>query len=421
MIVQRTLPPTAAPLSLRDVIRGLLGVFWAKCHLNSREAELRRHFGVKHVFLVSSGKAALTLILTALGSLSLRRRVLIPAYTCFSVPSAIVKAGFEISLCDIDPTTLDFDFQSLEQSLDQDTLCVVPTHLLGLPSDVNRVKALCQGRNIFLVEDAAQAMGVKDGERFLGTLGDVGFFSFGRGKNVTCGSGGAIVTNSDDVAAAIQPLYAQLKSEPLGDMIRNVVEVIAMHALRNPTIYWLPAGLPFLKLGESRFVPDFPVCRMDGMRAALLSHWEQHLNWSNNVRHRTSLDVRRGLTSQVGVIRKSLDHPIMYLRLPILMDSKKAKEELCLLSRKHGLGISALYPTAIQFIPELQGKLTKTTFPIASMVAERLVTLPVHPLVRQEDREILCKTVNSVYEMAYLDNLCSPQGDLHRRNITAPV
>ena len=421
MIIQRTLPPTAAPLSLLDIARGLSGFFRAKRQLKSREEELRRYFGVRHVFLVSSGKAALTLILTALSSLSSRRRVLIPAYTCFSVPSAIIKAGLEVSLCDIDPKTLDFDFQSLQQSLDHDTLCVVPTHLLGLPSDVDRVKSLCQGRKIFVVEDAAQAMGVKDKDRVLGTVGDVGFFSFGRGKNVTCGSGGAVVTNSDNVAAAIQAFHARLESEPLGRLLRNVFEIIAMHILINPKIYWLPSGLPFLRLGETKFSLDFPVCRMDALRAALLSHWEQRLGWANSVRRHTSLGVMKGLMPQVDVIRKSSHQHTTYLRLPILLESKNAKEEICRLSQRLGLGISPLYPTAIQAIPELEGTLARTICPAASLVAERLVTLPVHPFVRQKDRDYLCKTVNTLCATAFAENSFSSHSNLRRRDATAPV
>ena len=75
-----------------------------------------------------------------------------------------------------------------------------PTHLFGIPSDVDRTRRICEEKGIFLVEDAAQAMGVEHGGRKLGTLGDVGFFSLGRGKNISCGSGGIILTSSADIA-----------------------------------------------------------------------------------------------------------------------------------------------------------------------------------------------------------------------------
>lgn len=121
--------------------------------------------------------------------------MVIPAYTCFSVPSAVVKAGLDVALCDLDASTFDFDYRLLEAAVNEKTLCVIPSHLFGIPSEMDRVNAICREKGVYVVEDAAQAMrGPTKGK--LGTLGDVGFFSLGRGKNITCGSGGIIVTNS---------------------------------------------------------------------------------------------------------------------------------------------------------------------------------------------------------------------------------
>jgi len=172
------------------MLHGLAGLIVKARYIKKIEAEIKEHFGVKHVFLVSSGKAALALILLALKSIISRQEVLIPAYTCFSVPSAIIKADLKVSLCDVDSNTLDFNFDLLKKSLNHRTLAVVPTHLLGLPSDIYRIKTLCREKGVFVVEDTAQAMGGKYKGKMLGTLGDVGFFSLGRGKNITCGSGG---------------------------------------------------------------------------------------------------------------------------------------------------------------------------------------------------------------------------------------
>ena len=103
--------------------------------VGKRESEIREYFGSESVFLVSSGKAALVLILHALSSLRSRRKVLIPAYTCYSVPSAIVRSGLEIVLCDVNPDTLDFNYDRLEFLADEETLCVIPTHLFGICSE----------------------------------------------------------------------------------------------------------------------------------------------------------------------------------------------------------------------------------------------------------------------------------------------
>ena len=166
MIPQRTLSPTAAPISFRDLIRAMGSLWGGTKHRMRLIQELKAKFSAREVFLVSSGKAALTVILKALAASSGRRRVIIPAYTCFSVPSAIVRAGLEVVLCDVEPETLDFNFSELEGLIDESVLCVVPTHLFGRPADIDRVNRLCEGKGIVVVEDAAQAMGGQSGGAF---------------------------------------------------------------------------------------------------------------------------------------------------------------------------------------------------------------------------------------------------------------
>ncbi len=146
MTPQRTIPPAAAPLSLGNLLRSVGSLRGGHKHQARLVSELKAHYAVRAVYLVSSGKAALTVILKALAVVSHRRRVIIPAYTCFSVPSAIVKAGLEVVLCDVDPNTLDFKFAELEGLLNEHVLCVVSTHLFGRPADTARVKQLCEGK-----------------------------------------------------------------------------------------------------------------------------------------------------------------------------------------------------------------------------------------------------------------------------------
>src|SRR2546428_3189536 len=228
MKIGRTLPPAAAPLCGADLWHGVSGILSPERALRALEKEIRRHFAASDVFLVSSGTAALTLAVMALKSLSPKTEVVTPAYTCFSVPAAILKAGLRPVLCDISPTTFDFDHALVEQTLNANTLCVIAHHLFGVPSDVDRLRTLCQGRGIFVVEDAAQAMGVEYDGRTLGTTGDVGIFSLGRGKNITCGSGGIIVTNSQAIGDAIAEQHRQLASPALVTEVNDFLRLLLM-------------------------------------------------------------------------------------------------------------------------------------------------------------------------------------------------
>jgi len=280
--IRRTVPPAAAPLSPADLFHAVAGMLSPQKYLSSLEEELEEYFGVRHAYLVSSGKTALYLILEALKALSPRREVVIPAYTCFSVPSAITRAGLGIRLCDVDPETFDFDHDLLARTVDSNTLCVVPTHLFGIPADMDRIMRLCADRGAFVVEDAAQAMGGRRNGKFLGTIAHAGFFSFGRGKNVTCGSGGIAVTRSEEIAGAMAGLYATLEPPTPFQTLGEFLRVLAMSLCVRPALYWLPAGMPFLRLGETFFDPHFPIRGVSGMRGGLRRRWRQRLGVWND-------------------------------------------------------------------------------------------------------------------------------------------
>ena len=155
MRIGRTQPPAAALLEWRDVMHGIEGIRDPRAAVQNFEDDIRRELEVRHAYAVSSGKAALMLALQALKSLSPRREVVIPAFTCFSVAGAVVHAGLRPVLCDINPETFDFDRRALPKAITDDTLCVVAHHLFGVPSAIGDTRGLCRERGAWLVEDAA--------------------------------------------------------------------------------------------------------------------------------------------------------------------------------------------------------------------------------------------------------------------------
>jgi dTDP-4-amino-4,6-dideoxygalactose transaminase len=386
MTMQRTISPAVAPLTWRDVLYACAGSFNGQRALSALEAELREHFGVRHVFLVSSGKAALTLILLGLKGLSSRDEVIIPAYTCYSVPSSVLKSGLKLSPCEIDASTFDFDPASLERMVSDRTLCVVPSHLFGIPADMDRIKQVCAERGAFVVEDAAQAMGGTYKGQQLGTIGDVGLFSLGRGKNITCGSGGIIVTNSDRIAGAIRTHYQELEAPSLLESAGEWIRLLLMAVFIHPALYWVPAGLPFLKLGETVFPKEFPMRRLSAMQAASLHDWKKRLERSNGDRatNGTFFEELFGVTRASG-----RTEPIPYLRFPFMVGSTTRRNEIVARSNARGLGVSLMYPKAVHKIEEIRADFEGKTFPIAESVAERLLALPTHRFVAGRDREAI--------------------------------
>jgi perosamine synthetase len=394
MRVGRTVPPAAAPLALTDLWYGVAGALRPVRAVQALEDGIRREFHVRHVFTVSSGKAALALTLLALKAGSSRRDVVIPAYTCFSVPAAVLAAGLRPVLCDIEPTTLDFDHAQLARTLSDDTLCVVVPHLFGAPAAVDRIRVLCAAHRSALVEDAAQAMGVESSGRRLGTLGDVGIFSLGRGKNITCGSGGIIVTDSRPMADAIARLHRPLRAASRTSQLADFVRLAIMTIFIRPWLYWIPAALPCLGLGRTVFPTRIPLQRLSGMQAGLLRNWRRRLAGSNRVRAAAAAYFSRHLPLQRA--RRDGAHP--YLRLPIVAPNAAAKDRLFALSQRRGLGLALAYPTPINEIPEIRSAFDGQNFPAARAVSERLLTLPTHQWVSARDRRAiaeLCRDVSA--------------------------
>jgi len=363
--------------------------------MENMESEFKEYFGTDHVFFVSSGKAALYLILLALKSIRNRTKVIIPAYTCYSVPSAVLKAGLKIVPCDIRAETLDFDYDALKILPDDDTLCIIPTHLFGIPSDVDNIKNICKGRGIYIVEDAAQAMGGTFGGKKLGTLGDVAFFSLGRGKNITCGSGGIIVTCSEEIADVLRKVYRGVMRVTVREYMINIISVVLMTLFITPYLYWFPHGLPFLKIGETKFYRDFPVLRLSGFQAGLMRRWREALDAYNHRRSEIGEYYRKELKLEKTLPIFSISFP--YLRFPVYVSRRNPVKDNV---REHCrfFGITRMYPDSVNNIKEIRDRFHGLSYRNSETIAQTLFTLPTHSLMRNQDKMNVCKIVRQLMD-----------------------
>lgn len=368
------------------------------------ESEVRQRLRVRHVFLLGSGRAALAVALRALQTLSPRREVVVPAYTCFSVPAAIQRAGLTVAPCDVDPSTLDFEPRALERAIGDETLCVVASHLFGIPSDLSRIVPLARDRGAFIVEDAAQALGAEVGGRPLGTLGDVGFFSFDRGKSVTCGSGGMIVTDSDRLAGALHRAWGEAATPGLAARMADVVKMLVMAVFVRPRLYWIPAAIPWLRLGQTVFDPTFPITRMSGAKAAMLAGWRGRLEEQAAARSRAAAYYRRHC-------RLWNFRPVAgpQIRLPALAANRDERDRILRAGRRRGLGIAAMYPTGIDEIEAVRSGRSTGTCPGARIVADRLITLPTHRFAVDHVQQEISRTIAEVCGEGEHRDVVTPQ------------
>jgi len=125
--------------------------------------------------------------------------VIVPNMTFIASSNAVLLAGAKVVLCDINPRTLCLDVQQIGHLINARTKAIMPVHLYGNSCDLDEIKKLKRKKNFYIIEDAAQAMGVTYKGKPIGTIGDVGGFSFYGNKLITTGEGGMIVTNNKKI------------------------------------------------------------------------------------------------------------------------------------------------------------------------------------------------------------------------------
>jgi dTDP-4-amino-4,6-dideoxygalactose transaminase len=162
------------------------------------EERYGRMLGVKNVVMTSSGTTALTAAVSSLG-IGPGDEVLVPACTYMATAIAVLSAGAIPVVVDIDES-ITIDPKAVADAVGPRTRAVIPVHMWGLPCDMKRIMRVARKHKLLVVEDACQAVGGGYEGKMLGSIGHTGAFSFNYYKNMTCGEGGAVVTNDDAVA-----------------------------------------------------------------------------------------------------------------------------------------------------------------------------------------------------------------------------
>ena len=160
------------------------------------ESELSKAFKTKHVQLVSSGTAAVSVALASAG-VGAGDEVIMPTFTFVASFEAIMMLGAVPILVDIDDT-LCLDPKAVENAITKKTKAVMVVQMCGSMGNMDALQVLCDKHNLLLIEDACQAIGGTYDGKPLGSIGDLGCFSFDFVKTITCGEGGAVITNNKD-------------------------------------------------------------------------------------------------------------------------------------------------------------------------------------------------------------------------------
>jgi dTDP-4-amino-4,6-dideoxygalactose transaminase len=217
----------------------------------------------------------------------------------------------------------------------------------------------------------------------VGTLGDIAFFSLGRGKNMCAVSGGIIITNNDRVARTVARRMARLRFPGFRAQMAAFSQAIALNMFSRPLLYWLPEGLPFLQIGKTRYSPGFRVERLSTFTAGLAQNWPSKLRFFNKTRRVIAQTYRRELLSLgMRFLKEPENACSVYPRFPVVAQDQIERDRICRGLSSFGISGSLFYPTGIAHIPELNlSERDKEEMENGNHLAEVLLTLPTHPSV----------------------------------------
>ncbi|HVH09235.1 MAG TPA: DegT/DnrJ/EryC1/StrS family aminotransferase [Gemmatimonadales bacterium] len=392
--------PVYSPLSATALLRGV-GAALNDGHPERAAAPVvalvRERYAPQAVLLTDSGTAALTLaLLGVLGESPGGAAVALPAFGCYDLATAADGAGVPVLLYDTDPSTLGPDLASLGAALHRGARAVVVAHLYGCPVDVAAVNRLAAETGALVIEDAAQAAGATLTDRPLGAHASLAILSFGRGKGLTGGGGGALLAYDDAAVRQLERARALLEAPRRG--WRDLVSVAAQLILVRPNLYALPATSPFLGLGQTIYRAPRPLRAPSAASCSVIAATWGAATREVEARRRNAERLLAEVRRQPGftTIRVPPQARPGYLRLPVLPSPAARRSATEAGARR--LGVAPGYPKALCDLEGFGSRCLNRdrTFLGSRLLATRLCTLPTHSRLEASDLARLTHWIRSV-------------------------
>lgn len=364
----------------------MAGSFRAGSNVDDLAAALRSIAGTGHAWAVSSGRAALSLILRSMKLQAddpNRNEVIIPAYTCYSVPASIERAGLVPRLCDVDAATLGMDPESLRASNFSRVLAVVSANLYGIPNALGDIEQVCREHGVFFVDDAAQALGARVAGRAVGSFGDAGIYSFDKGKVISTMQGGAIVSRSGSLAGVLEMAVAKLPASRLIERAVNPAKLAFYSIFLRPSMYPIARALPLTGLGQTTYDTRYPVARLSMFSQTVAQRLLARLDELSAIRRRNVAALTAAVEGAPGIelVRPVAANPISAaIRFPMFARNPAMRARLIGTFQRSGIGATSSYPQALVDVPAVRARLNQDTsrFLGARKVAATIITLPTH-------------------------------------------
>jgi len=346
-----------------ELERAVLGVlrsgrFILGPNVEAFEREAAAFLGVRFAIGVGSGTDALVLGLRALG-IGPGHEVIVPSFTFFATAEAVSLVGATPVFAEIDPVSFCLDPASARAALTPRTRAIVPVHLFGHPADMTALRELVRGREIALLEDAAQAFGAELRGAKIGGLGEAAAFSFFPSKNLGAfGEAGLIATNDERVADSVRSLRAH------GSRQRYVNTEIGYNA------------------------------RLDEIQASLLRVKLPHVARWNDERRRVAAEYTANLGGLPGLTPPSVASGCTHVfHQYTLRISGGRRDAVSRALESAGIATQVYYPIPVHQLPVYAER--KVSLPITEAAAREVLSLPIFPELSSADAREIARRVRA--------------------------
>ncbi len=340
------------------------------------EQAMNSYIGCSYSYGVSSGTDALLLALMAL-EIKPGDEVIVPDYSFFATAGVVSRLNAIPVFADVDPVTFNIDPDCIVKKITPKTRAIIPVHLYGQSADMEPIMDVAKKHGLFVIEDGAQAIGVqyRDGRK-VGTIGDIGCFSFFPSKNLGCFGDGGLVTTND-------PVLAQKMKD------------LRVHGM-NPKYYHKSIGGNF---------------RLDALQATVISVKLPHLdNWSAKRRENAvlynDLFLKHDLAEKTGVTvfgeKNRVLLPKSVYQSPGIKNHHIFNQYIIRVEKRNalrtfitdkGIGNDIYYPVPFHAQECFQYLQQGSDFPVSTCAANDSVALPIFPELTKEQITFVVETI----------------------------
>ena len=319
------------------------------------EEKLSKYLKIENVISVGNGTDALII---ALESLELKRKeVIVPAFSFFATSEAIVQAGLIPKFVDVSIDDCNVDTAQIEKNITENTGAILPVHLFGKSCNMADILSIADSYNLKIIEDTAQSFGTINNEKFLGTIGDAGCFSFFPTKTLGAyGDGGAIITDDQKIADRAR----MLKNHGASKKYYN--EIMGYNS------------------------------RLDSIQASFLKIRLEKINKLITLRKKAGTFYNKILKNIENLtIVNNQDSSFNYYSIIINNDSR---DRLQTYLSEAGISSTIYYPRTL---PSLPAHNVEESFPNAEFLSKNILALPIFPSISEDQQLYVAETINDYF------------------------